>query len=271
MDRRFAMSQAWLFVVACFVVPATATEAQWADLKIQITYGGERAPDRRPVETPADPSCMPANLRPMSEAMLVDKSSMGIENFVVYLDSSTNVLRSEDIHPELRESPKQAVQMAVRDCVFAPHVLALRTGQPLEVSNLDIYSHHPSWMFFANAPELRLHPATTTIELRPELSEKVPTPIRCQLHPWMSAYVLVLDHPYFGISNSQGQLVISKLPVGKELTFRLWHESQSHSIQRVLWDGREIPCPKGRLKLRLNSDASERPHQLRVSADDFLK
>ncbi len=48
--------------------------------------------------------------------------------------------------------------------------------------------------------------------------------IFCNIHPEMSAVVVALDTPYYGISDPRGQVVISGVPVGKYV-LRVWHES----------------------------------------------
>jgi len=61
--------------------------------------------------------------------------------------------------------------------------------------------------------------------VREELSlpEKYPMKVTCDFHSWMSAYLLVLDHPYMAISDEKGNFQIKNLPAG-EHSFYLWHE-----------------------------------------------
>ena len=54
-------------------------------------------------------------------------------------------------------------------------------------------------------------------------SQTEPILIVCNYHPWESAYVLPRDNPFFAISDSQGDFVISNLPPG-EWEFQIWHE-----------------------------------------------
>jgi hypothetical protein len=50
-----------------------------------------------------------------------------------------------------------------------------------------------------------------------------PFPVACDLHPWMRAWWLVLDHPYAAISDAEGKFTIADLPPGN-YEFRVWHE-----------------------------------------------
>ena len=57
----------------------------------------------------------------------------------------------------------------------------------------------------------------------PKLGESLPMGVSSDLHAWMKAYWLVLDHPYAAITDKQGRFVIENMPPGKHI-FRVWHE-----------------------------------------------
>jgi hypothetical protein len=56
--------------------------------------------------------------------------------------------------------------------------------------------------------------------------------VKCDVHPWMSAYVATFAHPFFGVSNSQGIVELNNLPAG---TFQIqaWHEKYGVQMQTV--------------------------------------
>ena len=264
-----------LFVLLVWLCVASTARRQlaadeWAELKVQILYDADRPPPRKLVDLPSDPSCMPENLRPFSEALVVDPRSMGIKNFVIWLETDDSQLLLEEVHPSLRTPPSEPATLAVENCVFSPHVQWLRTSQPLILTNRDAYGHSPHFIFLRNPPESRLQPPQTQLELVPALAEKVPTPIRCQIHPWMSAFVLVLEHPYAAVSDEHGFISISKLPANRPLTFRLWHENAARGLQVVRLGGIETPSPRGRLRLSLSPGVNDLGG-LRLLPGDFLK
>ena len=47
--------------------------------------------------------------------------------------------------------------------------------------------------------------------------------VRCDVHPWMRAYLGVLDHPYFAVTPSDGSFRLANVPAG-EYTLTVWHE-----------------------------------------------
>ena len=56
--------------------------------------------------------------------------------------------------------------------------------------------------------------------------------VKCDVHPWMSAYIATFTHPFFGVSNSLGTVELSNLPAG---TFQIqaWHEKYGLQTQSV--------------------------------------
>ena len=78
-------------------------------------------------------------------------------------------------------------------------------------------------------------------------SEPVPVRVTCDAHRWMSAYWMVLDHPFGAVTDWQGRFEIPDLPAGKH-RIRVWHE-------RAGWLERELvveltPGGKNQLSLR---------------------
>jgi hypothetical protein len=107
--------------------------------------------------------------------------------------------------------------------MYDPHVQGAQVGQPVMVYNRDpvLHSVHP--LTFDN-PEYGLgqsDPERPTVLRfsRPE----VPIALRCDVHPWMRAFVGILEHPFFAVSDATGNFEIGNLPAGK-YRIGVWHE-----------------------------------------------
>lgn len=226
---------------------------EWADLRVRFVYDAEVVPKPEPIVFPTgDPTCMPENLRPISESLLIDPETKGIRNIVLYPDTKKSNFSPDEIYPLDLSSTEADVGINLLNCSYQPHVVAIRSGGQLRITNSDGYGHSPSLVFFVNTPESRLLPPNEAMLIKPLVAEKAPTPIQCHIHPWMKAFVIVTDHPYVGISDQRGQIVIPNLPVGKELIFRVWHESLSGVIGRVAVGGRDVELEQNRLKLKID-------------------
>src|SRR6266536_2141821 len=105
---------------------------------------------------------------------------------------------------------------------FEPHILVIPAGSSVEFPNRDPFFHNVFSLFEGKRFDLGLYEAGTTRNVsfdRPGISY-----IFCNIHAEMSAVVVVLDTPYFGISNRKGELVIPNVPPGR-YTMRIWHET----------------------------------------------
>ncbi len=119
--------------------------------------------------------------------------------------------------------PTRPVVIDQRGCMFEPRVVAAQVDQPIEFRNSDAFPHNvhgePSkssaWNF-----SLGLKGATRKLEL--DASQPV-IPIKCDIHPWMRAFLGVYDHPYFAVTGADGTFTLRDAPPGT-YTLEAWHE-----------------------------------------------
>jgi len=112
-----------------------------------------------------------------------------------------------------------------RGCRFLPRVMLVPTGQALRVLNADPIAHNTRTLPLANPPVNRVNPAGDRqgFTIQYEHPEKIPIQVSCDLHPWMRAYQLVVDHPFAAVTNGEGEFALDNLPVG-EHQLRVWQE-----------------------------------------------
>jgi plastocyanin len=104
---------------------------------------------------------------------------------------------------------------------FEPHVLAVPAGSVVDFPNLDPFFHNVFSMFDGKRFDLGLYEAGTSQSVtfdRPGICY-----IFCNIHPEMSAVVVVTDSPYYAISDQAGKFSISNVPPGRYLV-TVWHE-----------------------------------------------
>ena len=105
---------------------------------------------------------------------------------------------------------------------FDPHVLVVPVGSVVEFPNRDPFFHNVFSLFEGKRFDLGLYEAGSTRDVRfdkPGISY-----IFCNIHPEMSAVVIALDTPYYGISDQRGEVVIPNVPSGR-YTLRIWYEA----------------------------------------------
>ena len=217
-------------------------ETQRAHLKVQFLFDGP-SPIRPKIEGTKE--ALSAECEILSESLIVNEKRQ-IQNVVMYLDTRRTKMELPDFSQ--RKPAKHVLE--ARDCRFVPHILSTMAGDTIVEKNSDKIGHNAnfSWFNDPTSGPLILIGCERKQVLRK--AEPVPIPIECDIHPWMKAYIVVLAHPYVGISNESGIIEIQDLPVGK-LTFRLWHE---HSVKSMDWgelDGKSASWPKGRIEVDL--------------------
>jgi plastocyanin len=128
--------------------------------------------------------------------------------------------------------PTEPVTVDQKGCVYEPHVAAVRTCQPVVFVNSDALLHNvhgtprlsSPWNFSMSAPGSR---RTVRIS-RPEVMVEV----RCDVHPWMRAYLGVLDHPYGAVTGADGAFTLGDVPPG-DYVVASWHERFGSREARV--------------------------------------
>jgi len=161
--------------------------------------------------------CAAANIP--DDSLVVDPKSKGIANIFVYLP------KAEKVHPNLKESTKKEIDFDQKGCRFIPHALFVRTDQVVLVKSSDNCAHNTHSVTRKNQEQNSSLPANdrTGIPFKNKLPEKLPIKIECNIHPWMKAHWLVLDHPYGAVSDATGKFTITDLPAG-DLELIVWQE-----------------------------------------------
>ena len=114
------------------------------------------------------------------------------------------------------------VQLDQEQCVFAPRVVLVPASGTLEFLNTDRLLHNLHSDSKANPTFNRTQPRGRTIPI--VLKEPEIIRVDCDLHPWMRAWVVVAEHPFYSITNAQGEFTLDNVPPGA-YTLQLWQES----------------------------------------------
>lgn len=144
---------------------------------------------------------------------LVVSADMGIRNAVVSLLTPP---------PKATWSAAPAVQTDQKQCVFVPRVVVVPAGGTVEFLNSDRLLHNLHSASADNPTFNRTQPKGRTIPIafrRPEIIR-----IDCDLHPWMRAWVVVAEHPFYAVTNDRGEFTLENVPPGA-YTLQVWHES----------------------------------------------
>lgn len=116
-------------------------------------------------------------------------------------------------------------------CRFSPHVQAASVGQFVLLKNSDPILHTAHALFANNQPQFNVGLYPGRVSRKPLVAAGV-VRIRCEVHPWMAAYIVVTDHPYHAISDIYGEYELTDIPAGV-YQLKVWHESLGTQEKRV--------------------------------------
>lgn len=108
-------------------------------------------------------------------------------------------------------------------CRFVPHVQAASVGQFLVLKNTDPILHTAHAYFHDGQPDFNVGLYPGRVSRKPLVTPGV-VKILCEVHPWMTAFIAITEHPYHAVTDLYGEYLIDDIPPG---TYRLkvWHET----------------------------------------------
>ncbi len=164
-----------------------------------------------------DPSVCAADTAILDQSLKVGDGN-GIANVFVYIDKAP-------AGAAIPEPPTEPAVFDQKGCVFIPHAMVVRTNQKILIKSQDNAGHnthtYPKRSRTFNGAIKALE--KEGVPLFYNKHEKLPFQVKCDMHAWMQAYHLALDHPWGTITNANGTFEIKDVPA-TEVTLRIWHE-----------------------------------------------
>jgi plastocyanin len=188
-----------------------------------VTLDGAPAKEK-PINMSAEPYCAKAHSSPVVPPTVVVGEKGALADVVIFV--------KDGLGNYTFDTPKTPVELDQKGCMYDPHVLALMAGQTLDVKNDDQTTHniHPTPKDNRDWNQSQ-PPGAAPIEqsfARPELA----IPVKCNVHPWMKAYVFVFKNPYYAVTGKDGKFELKNLPPGT-YTVTAWQEKYGTVDQTV--------------------------------------
>ena len=247
--RTVGMLTAWVLIaIGCGGgspqdVSATQPDADSANAPIQLaqvaseanpTAGGSAAvngivrfdgaqPDATLIRMDADPVCAQQHAEPVYAEDVVVNDEGGLKYVFVYVKDGV-----KGSYP----APSTPVVLDQTGCGYVPRVLGIQANQPLEIVNSDATLHNVNAKPTANRPFNIAQPVKGMKATKKFKTPEVMVMFKCNVHPWMRAYLGVLDHPFFSVTGDDGAFTITGLPAGTYV-LEAWHERYGTATQTV--------------------------------------
>lgn len=202
-----------------------AADAPSGVFKGVVTFKGSPPPPKLlfgkndpKIEKPDDRAVCAAADYFSDEFLVNEKAGNGVANVVIYIEKTP----AGYTPPPVPEEPAVFDQ---KGCRFIPHILLVRCNQKVLIKSDDPLAHNTHITSLRNQEFNKAIGANDRVGLEYiyKKPERQPVPVKCDLHTFMKAHHLPLEHPLAAVTDADGKFEIKGVPPGKH-KFNIWHE-----------------------------------------------
>lgn len=181
------------------------------------------APKMPAIQMSADPYCQSQHTTPATDEEVIVDGQGDLANVFVYVKNISGNFPAPTTHATIDQ----------HGCQYHPHVNAVMVGQPLDIKNSDATLHNVHAMPAVNSQFNEGQPVQGMVSTKKfDKPELTPFKVKCDVHGWMKSYMAVMPHPFYAVSQMNGQFTIANLPPGN-YTIVAWHEKYGQQEQQV--------------------------------------
>ena len=192
---------------------------------------------------------------------LVNSNNTPMANMVVYL-TPTSPSSAKKIAPESTQPP---IEIHQENKQFSPYITVIQQGYQLKFVNDDDITHH---IYSASGPKrfsFKLRKDSTQQDMLFDQAGHIS--MGCNIHDWMSGHVLVVDTPYYGVTDSNGNVTFDELP-DSEYQLVVWHPQLRADNNQF---SQTITTPLAEaLTIQITASMDDIPTQQSLDDFDFL-
>lgn len=219
--RKYLLSLALVVIAGSTMVVLAGSPAGTGTVEGKVTYTGT-PPKMKPIDMSKEPVCAKEHNPPEMIQTVTTGSGNSLEYVVVYISKGG----ADEAAP-----PSQSVRYDQKGCMYMPHVLAMEAGQQLMIYNNDPVAHNIHPMPKQNSEWNKSQPpGTPPIDTKWDKPEFIP--VKCNIHPWMHGYFVVLKTPHYAITGQDGSFSLKGLAPGT-YTVTAWQEQYGFQSQDV--------------------------------------
>jgi plastocyanin len=213
------------FAVAIITMSlSTILAATAGDLSGKVSFSGD-APKVKKIKMDADPKCaeMHGGESVPGEDVVINPNGT-LKNVFVYVKSG---LEGKTFEPS-----KDPVEVDQKGCMYYPRVVGMQAKQPIKFKNSDDTLHNVHAMP-TKSKEFNIGQPNKGMEsIRTFAAPEMMVKVKCDVHPWMTGYIGVMDHPFYATTGDDGTYTIKGLPAG-EYEIVAWHEKLGEQTSKV--------------------------------------
>ncbi|MEO6809552.1 MAG: hypothetical protein ABI353_10625 [Isosphaeraceae bacterium] len=180
-------------------------------IKGRVIWGSADIPAPKPLDNKSkDPEvCGKAQL--FSRNLVVDPETKGVMDLFAYIPKAT-AKNDAAVKALVKEMPE--VEIDQKNCEYQPFATVMHKDQKLLFKSGDPVMHNVHYSGLENNRNFAVAPNTSVTQSM--VKELNPVPLKCDVHPWMSGWIMVFDHPYFALTKADGSFEIKDVPAGTQ-------------------------------------------------------
>ncbi len=245
----------WLMAAAL----AGMASYSFGQIKGKVLLDGD-PPEAKQIDMSGVQDCAKQHADPVSEESVVVGKDKQLANVVVSIKPAEGVELKGDV-------PKDPAVLDQKACMYHPHVLAMMVGQDLLISNSDPFLHNvhtqPTENETINRGQANIDkPGIKAPPMKTEERFKV----KCDVHPWMAAWINVFNHPFFAVSKDDGTYEIQTkgLKDGK-YTLLFWQEASGEPKEQEI-EVKDGKADAGEFKMPVGSAAAPAENNVKLAS-----
>jgi len=208
---------------------AVIDDANAGSITGKVAYTGAK-PTLRNIDMSATPACARAHSTPHKSEEVIVNDNGTLRYSFVWIKSGL---------PDRQWAPPTGtVKLDQEGCVYRPHVLGVMIGQNIEIVNSDPTNHNIHPLPKVNQEWNESQPPKGENKMKRFAREEVMIPVKCNVHPWMRAYIGVVAHPFYAVTGDDGLFTIKGVPPGT-YTVEAWPEKSGPQQTQVTVGAKE--------------------------------
>jgi len=185
--------------------PAAMDDANAGSITGKVSFAGDK-PVMKTLSMDAVPNCARAHTTPQKSQEVMVNENGTLKNVFVWVKAG--------VPDKQWPVPPSAVKLEQKGCMYEPHVLGVMATQEIEIINDDPTNHNIHPLPKVNQEWNESQPPKGDPKKKSFARQEVLISVKCNVHPWMRAYIGVVGHPFFAVTGDDGTFTIKGLPPG---------------------------------------------------------